>query len=259
MNALYRHRMQSRGRLRLAYVTLLIAVLVLLDILSGGKMRSVVRVLGAHIWQSARYISVSVATQGFLTTRRSLEAENARLRTEVALYQEKENNFRVMQEENTRLRDITGLASRVPGKAALFISSSSASPYGTFLINTGSADNIRSGSIVFTGDGFALGEVQELTAHTALVREFFAPSRSLEAVVDGVSLTLEGRGGGNARARSPRDNAVNQGSIVYGRQVGTPVGIVGRVVSDPASAYSDVYVVFPTNLQSLQYVYVARK
>ena len=191
--------------------------------------------------------------------KRSLEEDNSKLRAELVTYRGKENAYLLEQDENAHLRELVGFAAHMPGNAAAVISSVNASPYGTFLIDAGSGEGSLRGLIVYTGDGFALGRVSDTMEHSSLVSELFAPDSKLEAIAGDASLVLTGEGGGNARAKVPRESTIKVGDIVRAPSVNAPVGIVGHISTDPTQAYIDVYVIFPSNLQTLTYVYVGRK
>ena len=154
---------------------------------------------------------------------------------------------------------MTSLVEKIPGKAISVISSFQTSPYGTFLIDGGINEGIVRGSVVLTADGFALGRVADVASHTALVNELFAPDALLDAIIGVTPVTLEGRGGNNARTKVSRDVHIEVGDIVHAPSVAAPVGIVGKVESDASSGSSEVFVSFPTNLETLKIVYVARE
>ena len=97
----------------------------------------------------------------------------------------------------------------------------------------------------------------EVSERTALVMQVFAPNTSTEAAIGSVSLVVEGRGGGNARAQAPRDAAIGEGDVVVSSRFrGLPIGVVGSITGDPASAHKEVYIGLPVNLATLRFVYV---
>jgi cell shape-determining protein MreC len=196
---------------------------------------------------------------GFFSSRGSLEAENSELKTELAEYQAKDADYAAEHDENIRLRTLVNLSSHTPGHAASIISSLTASAYGTFTVDVGLADGITKASAVYTPDAFAIGIISETGAHSSLVTELFAPDATLESVVGNTHIVLEGQGGGNARARVPRDSTIKEGDIVRATSVDAPVGIVEHVESNPNGADKEIYVRIPANLETLTLVYVGRK
>ena len=69
-----------------------------------------------------------------------------------------------------------------------------------------------------------------------------------------------GDGGGNAHASVPRGIPVHEGDAVIANAYGgRAIGVVGKVVSSPASAEQTVYMRLPVDLASLRYVYILHK
>jgi cell shape-determining protein MreC len=259
MSAIYRpQKKRSPGRSGLFYATIIIVIIFAVDLLVGGKIRAVARLGGSYVWQGTNTIGTSIAESGIFATRHQLAQDNADLRERLSKYEILDMTYVAMREENAHLKELVQFASEKTGATVPVISSASASPYGTFLIRAGINEGIARESVVYTADGFALGSVQESDAHTALVGEYFAPNAKMDAIIGDTDLTLEGSGGGNAFGKAPRDASIAVGDIAVSKQVGAPIGIVGKVVSDPSSSFTAVYVRFPTNLFTLRFVYVER-
>lgn len=258
MNTYYRIRHTRRpGRRTLLAVTAAVVVLFALDLLSGGVIRGQIRTIAATIFRGADVVAAP-AVEGVFTTRGSLVSQNAALRSRVAALEDLVASREVLRAENEELRQLTRLAERsTKGIAARIISSVSASPYGTFLINAGREEGVVQGSLVQTAGGFVIGRVADVAANSSLVSAIFAPSASIEAVVAGAQTTLVGEGGGNAQAQVPRTLNVRAGDIAYAPSLaGRPVGMVGRVASSSASAAQSLYLRIPTNLSAVRIVYV---
>jgi cell shape-determining protein MreC len=255
----YRPQKEDRGRSRLLYATFLIIIIFLLDLVAGGRLRSGVRLGASYVYVSLAQVGDSITGSGFFGSRASLEAENSKLRSELTSYQQKDGVYAAMQDENTRLRTLVGLAAQTPGHAASIVSSLSASAYGTFTIDVGIEEGVSRGAVVFTPNGFAIGIVSETGSHSALVTELFAPDSNTEAVVGDTHIVLEGQGGGNARAKAPRESTIAIGAVARASAVDAPVGIVEHVESTPTGADKELYIRIPINLQTLTLVYVGRK
>lgn len=256
---LYRRR-ERQGKLWAA--TLLVVVLFALDVLSGGRVRALVHQGAASLTRLFGGAASSVARSGFFSSRASLESQNRSLSQQLTTYQVRDALASAVRDENDQLRALVHVAEQNAGLTASVASSVIASPYGTFLIDAGSADGISTGALVLTGgsgvhDSVVVGTVTSVSSHTATVTETFAPSASVHAIIHANAVTLDGSGGGNAHAQLPRDATVQVGDIVTSPDLGgRAIGIVGQVVSTPAQAEQDVYVRVPVNLGSLQYVYV---
>ncbi len=252
-----RFNQQRDSKKRLWAATLLVIVLFLLDIVSGGKIRHAVAAGAVNISGRVSGIGSAITGSGFFSSRASLQAQNQALSDELAQYQERATGFAALQAENDQLRAITHLAQEPTGVTAPVVSSVISSPYGTFLIGAGALDGISSGSLVLSSGGFVVGTVSDVGPHTATVSEIFAPGATTQAIVHGTAVTLSGSGGGNARAAIPRGVNVAQGDPVVSPEFGQrPLGIVGDVASSSAQAMQDVFIRLPVSLGALQFVYV---
>lgn len=245
------------GRRRLLYATLLILALLALDLLTGGSIRSLVRSGASGLWSMSASVRGGITGSGALASRSSLAHENALLREQLERMTERAAAYSSLQQENEILRALLRLADDQQGITAPIVSSVRSSPYGTFLIGAGQGDAVQPGSLVLTEGGFVAGRVSEVHARTTLVTEVFAGGGEIDANINGVVVMAEGRGGGNARVELPRDATVQVGDPVVAPQLGgRPIGVVGRIESDPSSASQTVYINLPVNLAALRYVYV---
>lgn len=260
MMNLYRPIDRSRReRRRLLATTVLVVLLIAIDFVSGGVLRHVTKAGGSLLWRIGTSITGTIAGSGFFSTRamledriRSLTEEVERLRSESAAYV-------VMRDEHEHLQQLVHLVELSPGITAPVQSSMRASPYGTFLIGAGREDGASVGDIVLAPEGFVIGTIVDVGAKQASVAMVFAPQSSLDALVAGARVKVDGRGSGNAHLRMPHGLEVRSGDIVHAPQYkGMAIGIVGGIASS-SSAYSDVYVGLPFSLDSVRYVYVAPK
>lgn len=247
---------------RLAAASALIIVLIAADALSGGSVRVLTRTVGSSVWSFGKSTKDAVFASALFRTKRSLSIENAAQKERIAILEEQAAAFGALSSENASLRDLlnvpqTSLASS--GITAPVISSFRASPYGTFHIGAGSADGVVEGSLVLSAENFVIGRVSEASTRTSVVSAIFAPDSEIDAVVRGIGITLDGRGGGNARGRIPRQSSVATGDIVIAPSFGgRAVGMVGSVKEDAGGSYTDVFIRLPVNLASLRYVYIVQ-
>jgi cell shape-determining protein MreC len=259
MNLYQPNNKSKASRRRLLLATLLVVFLFAFDILSGGMLRKSTRTVGGSIYQHGSGIVASIANSGFFATKHSLELKINALNAQVAQFNEQLGEDSVLKEENAQLRALTKIAASAPGLTAPIISSFRTSPYGTFTVGAGSQDGAATGDLVVSPGGFVIGTISDLGAHASLVKEVFAPGSSIDAVIAGSATLVEGRGAGNAHAKIPHGITVTAGDPVTSPVFrGRPIGIVGSAVSDPASAYSDIYIGLPVSVESLRYIYVEK-
>ena len=236
---------------------MLVLLLFLIDALSGGVLRSNMRLTAATISRWTDKTSAVVSVRTFFSSRAALEAQNRTLTEEVADLSERAGRANLLQRENDDLRALAHLAQNSPGVTAPVLSSLSASPYGTFLIGAGASGSVARGGLVLTKSGFVVGRINEVTGSTALVSEIFAPNASIEALLNGALVQVKGQGGGNGRTEVSRDLRVAVGDVVVVPQFGQRgIGVVGAVASSSASASQQVYIRLPNTFSELQFVYV---
>ncbi|MBV9159419.1 MAG: rod shape-determining protein MreC [Candidatus Kaiserbacteria bacterium] len=245
------------GRRRLLAATFLVVFLIVLDIVTGGSVRSLIRTGATTLWSATARARAGIIETGYFRSHRALASENASLRDEVASLQEKAAQYNVVADENTQLRDLVHLASTERGITAPVVSSFRSSPYGTFLIGAGKNDPVAAGDIVLTPGGFVIGIIADVQDRTSAVRGIFSSGMTSDVLIGTTPVTLTGEGGGNAKGSAPRGVSIQAGDPVIARQYGgRPVGIVGKVESSPTSPDQTVYVRIPVNLESLRFVYI---
>lgn len=247
------------NRRRLLAATVLAIVLIVLDTLSGGGVRSLVRTASSSLWLGTENVRTMITESGYFTTHRSLARENAALRALVAKHEEKAASYDALASENAQLRAALNFSAGVSTITAPVVSSYRSSPYGTFLIGAGERDLIRVGSPILSHTGFVLGVVTDVQSKSTVVKSLLASGERVDVLIGETPVTVFGDGGGNGHASLPRGVTISEGSSVvapaYG---GRPIGVVGKVDAPPASPDQTVYVHLPFNLASMRYVYVVR-
>ncbi len=256
------YRRNNRKRSGLAITTAIVIGIFLLDAITGGHIRTFVRAAASDLWLGVDRIFAPLHDTGLFSSRRALEADNQTLQNEVASLQARAAESAALQSENASLRSLVHLAANSPGITAPIISSFKASPYGTFVVGAGTSEGIALGNLVMADDspGVVIGKVTELSAHTALVTELFAPNVTTEALAHGVPLVLEGSGGENARADAPRDAPIEVGDPVTSPALGSrAIGVVAAVEDNTTTASRTVYVNLSIDVPALSFVYVVTK
>jgi cell shape-determining protein MreC len=234
----------------------LVLLLLLADIASGGRIRGFVKTSAAGLWTFSAHARAGIFESGYFSSRASLAAENAALREALSHAQEDAASYRALQAENQELRSLVHLAAQFPGLTAPIVSSVYSSPYGTLLIGAGPG-SVAPGDIALTADGFAVATIESVAARASTAMQVFAPNSTVNVLIGATAAQASGRGGGNARAKLPRDAAVSVGDVVTAPELGgRPVGIVGSIDTSPAAAEQTVYISLPVDLASLKFVYI---
>lgn len=260
-NSAFRERGRKTGRRRLIAATALIILLILIDIVTGGRVRELSRGVNASLWNAGSGFWQVVGDSAVLRTKRSLEAENGALRERIARLEEASAGIGALREENEALRSLVKVveSAQSRGVTAPIISSRRSSPYGTFHIGAGSRHGVTNGSLVLSDENFVVGRVSDVGESTSVAVELFAPETAIEGSVRGIAFLLEGQGSGNARGKVPRQSAVVVGDIVTSPNLGgRPIGVVGKVLEDEGGSYTQLYIRLPVNLLHMKYVWVVQ-
>lgn len=245
------------GRRRLLAVTALVVVLTLLDLITGGTVRSLIRSATASLWAGTEHVRSSITNTGYFASRHALAEDNAALRNDNTRLREKAAAHDVLRVENEQLRAALNLARNQEGVTAPIVSSFRSSPYGSFIIGRGSNDSISAGDVVVTEGGFVLGTVSDVQEKTAAIESVFSAGKEVDARIGGTAVVVTGAGGGNAHAEVPRGVEVTEGQPVTSpSHGGRALGIVGRIESSPTSPDQKIFIRLPANLTSLHSVFV---
>lgn len=252
--SLYR---QNRGRKGFVAVTVTVLILFAIDTVSGGMLRRVVRAPVSALSEWSVALSERIGATGFFSSRRALAAENKALRQEMVLLESRAAAYAAVKQENDELRRVLNVATHPHGITASVVSSTEASPYGTFWVGAGESDSVLYGSLVETAEGFIIGRITDVDTHRSLVTELFAPGASTPATLRGAPITIEGRGGGNGRTKVPRGMPLEVGDVVTSALFGgRPVAVVGSVETSAAEAFATVSIRLPVTVESLGFVYI---
>lgn len=253
----YSARTTNVGRRRLWIATIIVVVLFGVDLVSGGAVRNIIRSVVADTSLAVGRVGENISASGLFSSKASLAAENQSLKAQIQALQEQAALSAALEGQVTALTTIAHLATSQAGITAPVASSFIASPYGTFLIGAGRNDGVTAGSLVLSDQSVVVGTVSDTGAHSATVVELFAPEHSLDALLDGASITVKGEGGGNATAQVPNGTKVGQGDAVTAPEyAGRVIGVVGHVDANPSNAAIVVSIGSPVNLASMQYVFV---
>ncbi len=250
-------RETSSERRHLMLATLVVILVLLVDIATGGRVRSLIRGIAARAWDGTHAITSGIQSIGLFATHTQLAAANASLREQLAQYQGQEANAAALQQQNEDLQRMVHLVATHPGITAPVVGMPDAAPYGTFLVGAGRGDGVAAGALVRTDDGFAIGRVSDVQAHEATVVELLAPDAQIEVGDGTTSFTLRGIGGGNARAEVPRDAVIHPGDVLIAPSAGgAPVAVVGHIDADPAGGAQQVYARIPQGMTATRYVLI---
>jgi len=252
MNSFQQNR---RSRRKLVLVTVIVFLLVFSDFISDGLVRKSVRdtigIFNGIIMKVASTVSDSKP----LASRKTLLDENKKLQEEIKELSSFKIRNELLRAENESLGKLLGLESgRNGGKTVRILSTLNSSPFSTLVAGVGEGEGISVGDHVVIEDSIAIGFVSEVGKKTSLVTLFTAPSQKTQVILGGISVEMNGRGGGNAVVELPRDVEISEGDLVPLSGSEFVVGVVGRVESSPADAFQNIYIYVPSSISSQSFV-----
>lgn len=130
----------------------------------------------------------------------------------------------------------------------------------TIILDRGVRDNVKTGNRVRTPAGL-VGEVVSVSDRNAAVRLFSTPGHTItDALLLGdteVPLQISGLGLGIYSARIPSDVAPKEGMMVVNNASEKLVyGVITSVDQKPTSSFADVRIESPTNVQTIQRLFI---
>jgi len=259
MNSFQRHNTRRPTKALFA-VTVLAAVVVSIDIFSGGAVRSFARTSVAAILQVTNSAQNRIFSSDIFSSRAALRNENEALREEVRALTTLKTENTVLRAENTALKGLITVASEYEGGISTrIISRATASPYGTVMLGAGSDDAVAVGDIVVAPGEVVIGIVADVDSSQSLVQLFFAPGVQTDVRVGEEAFVAEGRGSQNATIEVPRGISIVEGDPVY--LAGSPflLGYVEHAALKPVDAIYTIYIGMPFNISSLSFVRAVRR
>src|SRR3989344_5524118 len=153
-------RLASHNRLYTFVCVLVILFGILLEIQNPlrDSLRAGTRSVAAGAWVAVHGMGDAIDYYGGLSSRATLASENQTLRAEIARLESLSLHNDVLRSENATLRDMFSLREAHPeGIAASVLSDPAVSPYGTFVIGSGTDDGVVVGAYVLSAPRVAIG------------------------------------------------------------------------------------------------------
>lgn len=195
-----------------------------------------------------------------LRDRAELTAEIKRLESELVVAKGQDQTFYRLQDENNRLRALLG-AKPDERIVAGVIARPNDLPYDLLQIDQGARDGVLESALVYAGSDQLLGQVVQVASEYSLVKLFTSPGSELTGFIAGPDalVTIEGVGGGVARAKVPQGVPISIGNLVYVPSI--QPGMFGRIEfidNRPSQPEQYAYLTLDLSLQSLHLVAVTK-
>ncbi|OHB02192.1 MAG: hypothetical protein A3F53_01165 [Candidatus Zambryskibacteria bacterium RIFCSPHIGHO2_12_FULL_48_10] len=256
MNYLPRNRARSPFMKPVLVLLGVFVVVVFLLFLFDGAIISI----ASPLWKGENIVATKLGVIGnFFHSKNFLATENATLKERIAFLElEKAARFPEMgsggaMEEMFARRVETG------GIIATVLARPPQTPYDTFIIDAGSNDGVKEGSGVLMSEGPGLGTVEQVFGSSAKVRLYSASEVKTAAMLErhGISVTLEGAGGGNFKLVLPRETEVEAGDRILSADISSRLlAVVGDVVMKPTDSFKEVLAISPVNIFGIHFVLI---
>lgn len=207
--------------------------------------------------------SVREETSGRLAlfhSKRALLEDNKALKERNVFLTAEVYTLPIIRKENEELKEI--LSRRAPDRLVLLArvrAMPGRSPYGTLLLDKGSADGVRVGDTATAYSDIALGVIDRVYTDSSVVKLFSSPGEEMDAFLGegNVPIRAEGMGGGNFKARVPKGIVVKEGDLVVSSALEVPLlGTVGVVDVAPSDSFQSILFQVPINIYELKWVEV---
>ena len=216
------------------------------------------------VWRGAATNLLYVALSPVLSLRNALSNTQAtQLRADLASTTLALADRNELYQENVTLKLELGRDAGQHSLLAAILMRPPGTPYDTFIIDAGAAQQVRPGVLVYASGNTAIGTISEVYTNTSRVKLFSSPDAEYPALImlpnnNVVPITLEGQGSGSLTAQVPSATPVAVGESVVLPGIGSSfAGTVSAVVQHEGESFESVYVQLPANIFDLQFVKVA--
>lgn len=255
MTMVHYKRLQSRkGTILKVHPVMRVIVLV------GGVVLAAL-VLRQIVIRTAQYLLpiYSENTAHLFSSKRALASKIAALQNTINAYDAKLVELNTLKYENIQLKTELGRNAPAKGILAHVRTLPNRSFYDTFIIDSGLAEGVQVGQIVYAFDSIALGTISRVEDHFATVELYSASGRETVGTAEGsgVAVTLVGRSAGEYEVRMPRNVPFDIGSLITIQSVHTAtIATVEKVITDVRDPFQRLLAKTPVNLQALKWVIV---
>jgi cell shape-determining protein MreC len=141
------------------------------------------------------------------------------------------------------------------------ISKPNQSPYDTFVLDIGDHADVKTGSFMITDSQAVLGTIDSLSGTTAIGMLFSSPKVQTVARLErsNYDVTVVGVGGGNMVVEVPKEIETALGDkVLYPSFHNRVIGIIRDITLDDRDANKKLYITLPTNMLTLDHIYVEK-
>lgn len=240
----------------------LILALFILHLLSPNFTSSIISTVGRPFFSARNLLFESLSfSSKFLSSKEELIRQNEELQNKIRVLELESISLTAQGLESEKLSNLLALSNSQNTILARVIAKPPQSPYGVLVLDGGESDGITVGARVYN-QGILIGRITELSGHFSRARLFSHPGEvtDAESLRNGLSFSLNGKGGGNFEASIPSGVDIVEGDLFV--IPGTPSSVIASVEAiefKEADSFKKLFLAVPLNIYTLQWVEIEKQ
>lgn len=207
------------------------------------------------------FVAPNFLTSIFAIIVRPLWNINAESKTSLNQLSDNSKDIIISQltKENNELKELMGRSISKKIVIGYILKKPPFTAYDSYILDIGTKDGITQGDQVYLNGNVLVGEVQDVFLNTSRVKLYSSYGEKYDILIGdkNVQATAIGRGGGSFETVIPRDVKVAEGDIITIPNItNTVFGTVGKIIADPARAFSTVIFSQPINIYEQKFIQV---
>lgn len=257
----YRHKSKNKKWFSVYVAVTIFLMIILIRFIAPTFTGNIAMFIATPFMKGGNYFgAASAGVFDIFTSKSSLQAENDKLKSEVAQFQVTEDRDKLLTQDNADLKVLLGRHSDNFSVLASVIAKPPFSLYDTVVVDVGSADKVLAGDKVLALGFVPIGTVQSVYTHTSLVQLFSSAGEKIDVRIGkNIQTTAEALGGGNFIIKLPKDTAVSQGDPISAPGIQADVfGTVDSIETNENDPFVYVRFGLPVNMSELNFVQIDR-
>lgn len=204
--------------------------------------------------------NAGAAAASIFVSKNFVEAENQKLRDQLAGVQVAIDRDKLLTQENMQLKELLGRHSSSSSILATVLAKPPMSFYDTIVVDVGFSDSVTAGDIVLALGSVPIGVVHAVQPHTSTVHLFSSSGQKVEVRVGKNTQTFaEAQGGGNFLVKLPKGTVVAEGDPISAPGIGAEIfGHVESIDTNENDPFIYVRFCLPVNMSELHFLQIDR-
>ncbi len=211
--------------------------------------------------KSGNYVgSASASVLSIFTSKHTLQVENNQLKDQLNQLQIDTNRDKLLEQENTDLKELLGRHSKNSSILAAVISKPPFSLYDTVVVDVGASDKVSVGDKVLAIGVIPIGVINAVYAHTSIIKLFSSAGEQINIKIGkNIQTTAQAQGGGNFLIKLPKGTTINQSDPIAAPGIDADIfGSVQNIETNDNDPFIYVRFALPVNMTELNFVQIDR-